>query len=75
MRRVAVVLLGSFLATTHLSAQSPVQVNSAFLFEDYTFDSGLDYSGVSQISVPLTLSAELGGFGVLTLFELVTSNE
>ncbi len=66
--RTTVVSVGLLLVTTNLNAQTRVDFNSAFLFEDYTFDSGLDFTGVSQLSVPVTLSAN-GRIGVLTLLE------
>lgn len=67
MKRQAVVLMGLFLLAPGLSAQAGVDVNTAFLFESYSFDSGLSYSKVSELTLPIILSAPLGSRSALTV--------
>lgn len=67
MIRAMVVSLGLFLVVTDLAAQARVEVNTAVLFESYEFDAGLPFTGVTQLSVPLTVGVPLGRAGVLTL--------
>lgn len=55
---IGLLLLAAFAAEA--SAQASYQVNSAFLFERYSFDTGLAYSEVTQLTLPLTLTAPLG---------------
>ena len=67
MRRLVVVSLGLFLVVSQLSAQANVGVNTAFLFERYTFDSGLSYSEVTEMTLPFVLTTPLGRGSALTL--------
>ena len=67
MIRPAVVWVGLFLIVSELSAQASVVVNTAFLFERYSFDSGLSYSEVTELTLPLTFSAPLGRHSALTV--------
>ncbi len=67
MKRTPVVWLGLFFLASALPAQGQVGVNTAVLFERYSFGSGLDYSEVSELSLPLTFSTRLGGRAALTV--------
>ncbi len=69
MKRQALGFLLAWLCLipSQLSAQANVDVNTAFLFERYSFESGLSYSEVSEVTLPVTLSAPLGRRGLLTV--------
>ena len=67
MRRAWMAVTALLVSATSVAAQQEVGVNTAVLFERYDFDSGVDFSSVSQLSVPITASATLGRAGVLTL--------
>jgi hypothetical protein len=67
MKRLTVVLIGLLVSVQGLPAQSGTEVNSAVLFEKYSFDSGLSYSEVSELTVPLTFTAPLGGAARFTI--------
>jgi hypothetical protein len=67
MKRPAVVCLGLFLIVSQLSAQANVGVNTAFLFEKYSFDSDLSYSEVTEMTLPFTFTAPLGRGSAFTL--------
>jgi len=72
MRRPVVVLLGLFLIVSELSAQANVGVNTAFLFERYSFESGLSYSEVTEMTLPFILTTPVGRGSALTLSGGVT---
>jgi hypothetical protein len=67
MTRAALVSIGLLLMAAELSAQFPVGANGAVLFEKYGFDSGLAYSDVSEVTLPLTFSTYLGRRAYLTV--------
>ena len=67
MKRLTVVWVGLFLMASELSAQGGLSVNSALLFERYSFDSGLSYSEVSEFSIPVTFMAPVGNRANLTV--------
>lgn len=67
MMRLAVGCVALLLIGTDLSAQVEGGANGAVLFERYSFDAGLPYSEVSELSVPFTFTAPLGRVGSLTL--------
>jgi hypothetical protein len=67
MIRAAVVWIGLLLMVTDLSAQAQAGGNGAVLFERYSFDSGLPYSAVSEVTVPFTFSTYLSRRASLTV--------
>ena len=67
MMRPAMVLVGLLLLVTPVAAQLQTGGNSAFVYEQYSFDSGLAYSDVSELTVPLTFSTYLSNRTHLTL--------
>ncbi len=67
MMRLAAVWVALLLLGTDLSAQVERSAHGAVLFERYSFDAGLPYSGVSELSVPFTFTTPLGRMGSLTL--------
>lgn len=67
MKRTLTIWLSLAVLAPGAAAHGQVGVNTALLFEKYTFGSGLDYSEVSQLSLPFTLSASLGGRAALTV--------
>ena len=69
MMRSTVVSVALFSLVMPLSAQTQVGGNGAFLYEKYSFDAGLSYTDVSEVTVPLTFSTH---FGNRTLFTLST---
>jgi hypothetical protein len=56
-----------FLVASQLSAQTNVEFNTAGLFERYSFDSGLSYSEVTEMTLPFVLTAPLRRGSALTL--------
>lgn len=72
MIRSTVVCLGIFVLTLPASAQVQSGVNTAVLFEKYTFDSGLAYTDVSELTIPLTFSFPMGNRATLTLSSGIT---
>ena len=67
MIRSVAVWVGLFLIVSELSAQAGADVNTAFLFERYSFESGLSYSEVSELTIPLTFTSALGRRSLLTV--------
>jgi hypothetical protein len=67
MKRTPSVCLGLLVLASALPVQAQVGVNTAVLFEKYTFGSGLEYSEVSEMTLPFTFSAGLGQRGTLTV--------
>ncbi len=67
MMRSTMVLMGFVLLVTPAAAQLHSGGNSAFVYEQYSFDSGLAYSGISELTVPLTFSTYLSNRTHLTV--------
>ncbi|MGD2122417.1 MAG: hypothetical protein PVJ76_11765 [Gemmatimonadota bacterium] len=67
MMRSAVATVVFLLVGSGLHGQAPIDLHTGLLFEKYDFDDGLAFSGVSQLSVPVTFSTGLGNRGELTL--------
>jgi len=67
MKRALVVWLGVLILWPAIPALAQVGVNTALLFEKYSFGSGLGYSEVSQLTLPLTFSTRIAGRGALTV--------
>ncbi len=67
MMRSTLVSTLLFALPTLAAAQVPPGGNGALLFESYTFDAGLAYTDVSQLTIPLTFSTRLGNRTLLTL--------
>ena len=59
MMRSTVVWLALFLLAAPVSAQVRSGGNAAVLYEQYSFESGLGFTDVSELSIPLTLSTDL----------------
>lgn len=55
------------LSVTSVSAQTAGQAGGALLVERYTFDAGLPYSAVTELSLPVTFSAALSPRSSLTV--------
>jgi len=72
MIRSTVVWIALFLLATPASAQMQSGGNAAFLYEQYSFESGLAYTEVSELSIPLTLSTYLSNRALLTISSGVT---
>ncbi len=66
-RSVLLVTLASVLVPGALDAQRDITVRSSVVFESYTFDQGLVFDRVSEISVPVAVDIGLGRYGVLTI--------
>jgi len=64
-------LLPVWIALLALPATAASQLrqgaNGAVLYESYSFDTGLGYTDLSELTVPLTVSAPLGNRAILTL--------
>ena len=75
MMRSSITLF--FIALLALPAPALSQMreggNLAVLYESYSFDDGLGYSDISELTLPLTVSADLGGRAWLTLSSGFTS--
>ncbi|NNM05301.1 MAG: hypothetical protein HKO65_09375 [Gemmatimonadetes bacterium] len=67
MMRSTVVSIALFSLVMPASAQTQVGGNGAFLYEKYSFDSGLAYTDVSELTIPLTFSTYLGNKALFTL--------
>jgi len=67
MMRSTAVSLALLCLGLPASAQTWVGGNGAVLFERYTFDPGLAYTEVSELTLPLTVSTWLGNRVHLTL--------
>lgn len=71
MNRVVVVIgtAAVLAAPPHLSAQGVrlERVTAPVLFESYSFDPGLIFNKVSEITVPVGIDLSLGRFGNLTI--------
>lgn len=63
MRRAAVVL--ALCAAVPAGAQTFGPARSAVLFESYSFDAGLIFDKVSELTVPVGFDLQLGRFGTL----------
>lgn len=50
-----------------VSAQSGLNVRTAVLYESYTFDAGLLFNKVTEMTVPIAISFGLGRFGNLAI--------
>jgi hypothetical protein len=48
-------------------AGQQVNVRAAAIFESYTFDAGLPFSKVSEFTVPVTITYQLGRFGSIAV--------
>jgi len=72
MMRSTVVWIALLSMVTPASAQFQVGGNAAFLYEKYSFESGLAYTDVSEITIPLTFSTYLGNRTLFTLSSGVT---
>ena len=67
MTRSTVVWIALFILAAPASAQTQSGGNTAFLYEHYSFESGLAYKAVSELTLPLTLSMYLSNRASLTL--------
>jgi hypothetical protein len=62
-RLVVLGVLCAALAGSVPVAGQQVIVRTATLFESYTFDAGLPFTSVSEFTVPVTITYQLGRFG------------
>ena len=69
MKRSYVVVTVSLLAlaAVPLSGQQSTDVRLAVLFENYSFESGLPYKSLSEVTVPVGIDLGLGRVGSLAL--------
>jgi hypothetical protein len=65
-RLLALTALGAVALAGPLDAQG-IRVRSAVLFESYSFDSGLVFTDVSEMTVPVTVDVPLGRAATFTL--------
>lgn len=67
-RRVWTALLGGALLTAPgVQGQSGSSIRTSALFERYTFGSGLSFNAVSQFTVPVGVTIDLGRVGTVAL--------
>jgi hypothetical protein len=62
-----VLLALSICVAASLDAQRVVSVRSAVIIESYSFDEGLPFDRVTELSVPLGINVQLGRAGTLAL--------
>jgi hypothetical protein len=68
------VALGALLAAPGaLTAQEKLNVRASSHFESYTFDAGLPFEKVSEFTVPVSITYQLGRFSNVTLSSGYTS--
>jgi hypothetical protein len=67
MMRSTVVSIALFMVCAPAAGQSQSGANTAVLYEQYGFDSGLGYTDVSELTVPLTFSTYLSNWALFTL--------
>lgn len=67
-RTIAVlVVVASTAPAGMLFAQERIGVRSAVLFESYSFDAGLPFTKVSQLTIPIGIDVDFGRLGKLTI--------
>jgi hypothetical protein len=65
-RLLALTALGATALAASIDAQG-ISVRSAVLFESYSFDSGLVFTDVSEMTVPVTVDVPLGRAATFTM--------
>jgi hypothetical protein len=60
------VLCAALVGPVPMAGQQ-VNVRAAAIFESYTFDAGLPFSKVSEFTVPVTITYQLGRFGSIAV--------
>ncbi len=67
-RTIAVlVVVASTASVGMLFAQERIGVRSAVLFESYSFDAGLPFTKVSELTIPIGVDVDFGRLGKLTI--------
>lgn len=67
MRTARLVLALALVVPATLGAQTRIRANTAALFESYRFGSGLVFNRVSELTVPLGVTVQLGSLGNVAL--------
>jgi len=65
-QRLSVTVMLASLVSAPLQAQD-VQIRGATFFESYSFDEGLGFDRVSEISIPIGVNVALGRYGSIAL--------
>ncbi len=67
MKITRLLTLALFAAPTAVAAQGNLDVRVSTLFESYSFDAGLPFKKISEFTVPVSITYQLGRFGNVTL--------
>ena len=67
MKTTGFLTLALFAAPTAVAAQGDLDVRVSTLFESYSFDTGLPFKKVTEFTVPLSITYQLGRFGNVAL--------
>ncbi len=67
MKTTRFLTLALFAVPTGVAAQGNLDVRVSTLFESYSFDVGLPFSKVTEFTVPLLITYQLGRFGNIVL--------
>ena len=67
MKTARFLTLALFAAPTAVAAQGPLDVRVSTLFESYSFDTGLPFRKVTEFTVPVSITYQLGRFGNIAL--------
>lgn len=67
MKTARLLLVLALVAPAALGAQARIRANTAAFFESYKFGAGLVFNQVSELTVPLGVSVQLGTLGNVAL--------
>lgn len=67
MKTARLLLVLALVAPVALGAQARIRANTAAFFESYKFGTGLVFSQVSELTIPLGVSVQLGALGNIAL--------
>ncbi len=67
MKTARFLTLALFAAPTAVAAQGNLDVRVSTLFESYSFDTGLPFRKVTEFTVPVSITYQLGRFGNIAL--------
>ncbi len=67
MKTTRLLTLALFAMPTSVAAQGDLDVRVSTLFESYSFDTGLPFRKVTEFTVPVSITYQLGRFGNIAL--------
>ncbi len=67
MKTTRLLSLALFATPTAVAAQGDLDVRVSTLFESYSFDAGLPFKKITEFTVPVSITYQLGRFGNIAL--------